>query len=119
MSDLLAGHCRPAPLCTPSPDHLLIELCRRADVIGTAIDSIVTNETEESYADEQTGPLYEELGAIHAAIIGLRAQTLAGIIAKAWHVRWCWAGDLSGMDDLGIVRDLLAMHPAPFPHHQG
>jgi hypothetical protein len=98
---------------TTATDHLVIELCRRADTLGKEIDRITTNESEESYADDQTAPLYEELGTIQRAIIDLPARTLAGAAAKASHVRWCRAGDLSGeMGDplcMSIVRDLLAI----------
>jgi hypothetical protein len=99
-------------------DHLLIEMCRRADVLGKEIDRITTNESEESYADNQTCPLHAELATIQATIVNMPAQTFAGVIAKARHVRWCRAGDLSTeMDDPGmdfelcmcIVRDLLAI----------
>jgi hypothetical protein len=103
---------------TTAPDHLLLALCQRADVLGKEIDRITTNEAEESYADEQTAPLHEELGTIQRAIVDLGAHTLAGCIAKARRVAWCRAGDLStemdgpGMDFammMSMVRDLLAI----------
>ena len=103
---------------TSGPDHLLIELCRRADTLGKEIDHINAAEPDEDRAEHQTGPLYEELGTIQRAIVDLRAHTLAGAVAKAHHVRWCRAGDLTtemdgpGMDfelSMSIVRDLLAI----------
>jgi hypothetical protein len=60
---------------TTAPDHLLLALCQRADVLGKEIDRITTNEAEESYADEQTAPLHEELGTIQRAIVDLGAHT--------------------------------------------
>jgi hypothetical protein len=103
---------------TTASDHLLLALCQRADVLGKEIDTINATESDEDRADEQTGPLYEELGTIQRAIVGMPARTLTGAAAKAWHVRWCRAGDLTTeMDDPGmdfelcmsIVRDLLAI----------
>jgi hypothetical protein len=97
---------------TTATDHLLIELCRRADTLGKEIDRITTNESEKSYADDQTCPLHAELATIQVAIVNMPAQTFAGAVAKASHVRWCWAGDLTNMDDplcMSIVRDLLEM----------
>jgi hypothetical protein len=103
---------------TDAPDHLLIELCRRADFLGEKIDTIVTTEEDEEREDEQTAPLHEELGPIQRAIVAIPALTLAGAVAKASHVRWCRAGDLTtemdggGMDFeimMSMVRDLLAI----------
>jgi hypothetical protein len=85
---------------------------------GETIDTINATELDEDRADEQTGPLYEELGTIQRAIVDLRAQSFAGSVAKAWHVHWCRAGDLTTEMDgpgtdfelcLSIVRDLLAI----------
>lgn len=103
---------------TTATDHLLIELCRRADVLGKEIDHITTTESDEDRADDQTGPLHEELASIQVVIINMPARTFAGAVAKASHVRWCRAGDLTtemddpGMDfelSMSIVRDLLAI----------
>jgi len=101
---------------TTESDDLLLALCQRADVLGKAIDRINAAEPDEARAEEQTAPLYEELGTIQTAIVGLRAHTLAGVIAKAKRVVWCRAGDMSGeMDDpltMSIVRDLLKTEAA-------
>jgi hypothetical protein len=99
-------------------DYLLIQLCRRADVLGTEIDRIIEVDPNEDHADEQTAPLHEELATIQVAIVNMPARTFAGAVAKAWHVRWCRAGDLTTEMDgpgtdfalcMSIVRDLLSI----------
>jgi hypothetical protein len=99
-------------------DHLLLALCQRADLLGKAIDGINSFELDEDRADEQAGPLYEELGTIQLAIVNMRAHTLD----KAHSVAWCRVGDLSTeMDDPGMdfemmmsmVRDLLSIEVRP------
>jgi hypothetical protein len=94
------------------------KLCRRADVLGNEIDHITATESDEDRADEQTGPLREELGTIQTAIVNMPARSTAGVIAKEHCVAWCRAGDLStemdgpGMDFalcMSIVRNLLAI----------
>ena len=55
---------------TTAFDHLLIELCRRADTLGKEIDTI-NAEPDEDRADEQTAPLHEELATIQTAIVNI------------------------------------------------
>jgi hypothetical protein len=74
--DGAAARCCSRTTQTDASDHLLIALCQRADFLGKAIDGINSAEPDEDRADDQTAPLYEELGTIQTAIVNMRDSDL-------------------------------------------
>ncbi len=108
-------------LSSPGPDAELIRLCAEADALTGRSDAIYERVGDKPTKDPRWAPLHAEANRlgneayeVRVRILGIRAQTLEGLRAKASYVLASLdANGLASEMALSIAEDLIATGAQP------
>lgn len=94
---------------THGADAELLWLGREFLRLAGEVDRLIDRATPDSHSDDEAlDRLMADMDVIEDAILRHRAETIPGLVAKAWIVHWAKCGDLTP-DDLHYLADRMML----------